>query len=309
MQPRRGYDTDISGGVGEVYDIDRTPFNKELVCRWTVEGRTINVGKATAMVVFDRESKKAIGWKVYVGEESWKEGYRLALFCAMTSKKRHLERLGINDPTTFPEDENSVSAFVYVDGGPGASKSGPGALQRCRIDIKKAPPNRPYWKPTVEGSLGHAQADQATDAGAYDRRNRSRSKAKKRTAKLFAAETVFELEKKLVEHLIAYNRALDKRHLLYWETPDGVLDELERDRRGNSNNAAASAYDIKAWTLHLTALSIVNNSKKPKRPGRLSRRQWDRIRDVAGAAPKQQRKRPSKEESLVLTFTFGSAQK
>lgn len=388
---RRGYDTDISGAVGEVYDIDATPFNKELVCRYKIDGQTINLGKATALVVFDRDSKKAVGWHVYIGAENWKEGYRLALFCTLTSKKRHLERLGIDDDTAFIDDENIVPASWYADGGPGSSLSAHDALERLRIDYKLAPPDTPYWKPTVEGGLGHSQADQATDAGAYDRRNRARSKSKKRTAKLFAAESIYDLEQKLVKHLIEYNRRHDGKNLLtdemrragvlpssqaifswgvkkmggvqnrrlleadiymallerkenvevtvegislfgaryqsarlnemrlhagrnvsitvlyhplrmwevYWMSPDGALDELERDKLGTRNNGAASAHDIEAWNLHLTALSIIQKQRKPKRPGGLSRGQLDKLRELAGAPPKQQRKRATKDEDLA----------
>jgi hypothetical protein len=85
----------------------------------------------------------------------------------------------------------------------------------------------------------------------------------------------------------------------YWVTPDGALDELERDSQGTRNNGAASAYDIEAWALHLAALSIIEADKKPKRPGRLSRRQWDHMREMAGAVPKQQRKKATKDESLA----------
>jgi hypothetical protein len=391
-EERRGYDTDISGEVAEVYDVDATPFNKELVCRWKVDGKAINLGKATALVVFDRDSKKAVGWHVYAGAENWKEGYRLALFCALTSKTRHLERLGINDLDAFPDHENIKPSFWYADGGPGSSGQAKAALKRQRIDFKEAPPDAPYWKPTEEGGLGHAQAAQATDAGGYDRRNRPRSKDRKRTAKLFAAETVFDVEKKLVEHLIKYNRKLNKKHLLteqmredgvlpssqsifswgvqkmggvdnrrlseaevyisllehkenvqvtsngisllgsryqsqrlremrqrvgsnfpitvlyhplrmweaYWVTPEGSLDELERDTRGNRNNGNASAHDIETWALHLAAFNIVAANNKPKR-GRISRRQAQQWEELAGvrAPPRKQRDKPTQNEELA----------
>lgn len=390
MQERRGYDTDISGAVGEVYDIDATPFNKELVCRYKVDGKSFNIGKATVLVVFDRDSKKAIGWHVYIGTENWKEGYRLALYCAFSSKTKHLKRLGIDDPTAFPDDENIVPAFVYVDGGPGASRSAQEALKRLRIDFKLAPPDTPYWKPTVEGGIGMAQEAQANDAGAYRRTGRARDKAKKRVAKQFAAETVLELEKKLVESLIEYNRRLSKKHLLtdemkrdgvapcsqaifswgvkkmggvqnrrlnevevyrallehqmavvtlngvallggryqserlrafrdregknvnitvmfhplrlweaYWVTPDGAVDELERDRQSNRRNGPASAYDIEAWNLRLLAKSIVDGSKKStSKPNKLSKRQRDLILATSGLVPQRQRKRADANEGV-----------
>lgn len=205
---RRGHDTDIANEVGDVFDIDGTPFNKELVSTYKVNGKAFNIGKATAIVIFDRRSKKVIGWHVYVGTESWKEGYRLALFCALTSKAERLKWLHIDAPNAWRDDENILPSFVYVDGGPGASKKGQAALARLLIDFFRAPPDTPYWKPTVEGGLGNLQNSQAQDGGAYKRTKDAFDKDAKRNAKLFANATVWTLERSLVLDIIRYNRKL-----------------------------------------------------------------------------------------------------
>lgn len=217
MKERRGRDTDIGRQVGDVYDLDGTPFNKELVSTYKVDGKAFNIGKATAIVVFDRASKKAVGWHVYVGNESWKEGYRLALFCALTSKAERLKWLKIDDPRAWADHENIVPGFVYVDGGPGASKSGQAALERLVIDFFRAPPDTPYWKPSVEGGLRIAQDGQAHDGGAYKRTNEAVDKEAKRKATLYATDTVWKLERKLVLDLIRYNRKLRKNARMTFE--------------------------------------------------------------------------------------------
>lgn len=203
---RRGHDTSIGREVGDVFDLDGTPFNKELVSTYKVDGKAFNIGKATAIVVFDRGSKKAVGWHVYVGSESWKEGYRLALFCALTSKTERLKWLQIDAPNAWLDNENIVPGFAYVDGGPGASKKGQAALARLVIDFFRAPPDTPYWKPTVEGGQRIAQDGQAHDGGAYKRTNDAVDKDAKRKATLYAKDTVWTLERKLVLGLIKYNR-------------------------------------------------------------------------------------------------------
>lgn len=205
-QERRGYDVDIAAEVGDVFDIDGTPFNKELVSTYKVDGKAFNIGKATALVLFDRRSKKGVGWHVYVGTENWKEGYRLALFCALTSKKEHLKWLEIDDFNAWRDEENIIPSFVYVDGGPGASNKGQAALKRLSVDFFRAPPDTPYWKPTVEGGQRILQDAQAQDCGGYKRTNDAVDKEAKRKAKLYAKETVWQVERKLVLSLIKYNR-------------------------------------------------------------------------------------------------------
>lgn len=391
LASRRGYDTDIAPEVGSVFDIDGTPFNRELVCRYKVRNRRINIGKAYAVLVFDRRSKKCVGWHVYIGNENWKEGYRLALFCAISSKAERLKWLRIHAPDAWPEGENIRPEHVYVDGGPGASKSGRAALARLRIDFYRAPPDTPYWKGTVEGGLGHLQAAQAHRSGGYERTGEAVEKDAKRTAKLHAKATVWEFERALVMDIIAYNarvqrgaRLLDEmkrdgamptaneiyswgvkamggvghrrlaaseayEHLLehksveltvdgarllngryqseqmlrhfrlygrcriqvlfdplrprvvYWRTPEGVLDAVARDRESERQNGLASERDMKMHRLHLLAATQVDAraGSKGSMKNHLTKRQRMLILEDAEETREPVRSAPAKSEAAV----------
>lgn len=391
-QERRGYDTDLAINVGDVFDIDGTPFNKELVAIYKVDGKAFNIGKATVLVVFDRRSKKATGWHVYVGAENWKEGYRLALFCTLTSKTERLKWLKIDDPSAWRDEENIVPSFVYVDGGPGASKKGQAALERLLIDFFRAAPDTPYWKPTVEGVQRILQEAQAYDGGGYKRRNEAVDKDAKRSAKLYAKDTVWMLERKLVLDLIKYNRKMHSDAMLtsemkqagvrptpdaifswgvqkmggiqtrqlrvpdiyealldhdnaeltidgvslfraryqserlrayrhsvgrnvkicimyhplrpgevYWRTPDGVIDRLERDKEGDRNLGVASVFDITEYHKRMLAFAIVEE-QKTRRGNMLSHRQVDQLLSTTGNKPKQQRKTATKNIGVLRTI-------
>lgn len=207
---RRGHDTDISPNVASVFDIDGTPFNRELVSRFKVEGKRVNIGKPYVVLVFSRTSKKCVGWHVYIGNENWKEGYRLAIFCALTSKRQRLKWLGIDAPDAWPDEENIRPSFVYVDGGAGASNDGRAAMERLLIDFHKAPPDAPYWKPTVESGLGRQQSMQSHLDGGYERTNNSVEKDARRIAKLHAGSTLWAFERLLVKNIIKYNNTVQK---------------------------------------------------------------------------------------------------
>lgn len=388
---RRGYDTDIAPEVGTVFDIDGTPFNKELVSTLKVGAVGLNMGKATVIVIFDRRSKKAVGWHVYVGAESWVEGYRLAIFCALTSKKERLEWLGIDAPEAWPDSENIAPSFFYVDGGPGASIKGRAAMTRLSIDAYRGPPDTPYWKPTVEGAQAILQKAQAHDPGGYERTNAAVDKGIKRNAKLFATDSVFEFERKLVLDLIKMNAkwrdtlrltarmkrdgveptcnavhtwgvkqlgGVERRRLLtadvyealleeddaevtihgiskfraryqsdalrsfrrlagatnptvkvlfdplrpkviYWRTPDGVIDALERDTMGDESYETASVHDIETYRLHVLAVGIRERKMPKKRRGVLTRKQEEQILYAAGPDSKSKRRTPTKKTTVV----------
>jgi hypothetical protein len=217
MLGRHGYATDLAPQGADVFDLDATSFNREAVAGFLKDGEVPNLGKLTVLLVFDRRSGKIVGWHVYSGNENWFEGYRLALFCALVSKKKQLEWLGIDDPDVFPDDENIACHFMYVDGGPGSSEAAFAAAGRLNIDPFLAPPATPYWKPNVEGGLGRAQKAQSGLPGGYARTSRARDREAKRNAKLFANGTPHAIEKKLVEHINHQNASRTKHHLLTHE--------------------------------------------------------------------------------------------
>ncbi|WBY03587.1 hypothetical protein PE066_08670 [Ramlibacter tataouinensis] len=214
MLERSGYSTDLAPRAADVYDTDTTEFNRQAVAAFEIDGEVPNLGKITFVLVVDRKSGKFVGWHVYVGNENWDEGYRLALFCALTSKTRQLEWLGIHEPDAFPDDENIAPHFIYVDGGPGSSDAAYAASSRLNIDRAIGGPATPYWKPNVEGGIGILEHSQAHLSGGYRRTSRARDRQAKRNAKLFASATPYAIEQQLVKDLIRQNRARNKAHLL-----------------------------------------------------------------------------------------------
>lgn len=210
-----GRDTDIAKNVGDVFDIDATEFNRELVADFLVRGRTVNIGKPIVVLVFDRRSKKVVGWHVYIGRENWKQGYRLALLSAMTGKQERLAHLGIHLKAGYiPWLVNIKPRHLYADNGPVVSHDGMNALQLLDIGLWPAPPEMPPWKPAVEGGLGNFQSKHASLSGGYRRTRRARDRKRRRYAKLLADKTLFQFEQLLVLQIIDYNARLDMEQLL-----------------------------------------------------------------------------------------------
>lgn len=222
LTPNQIGDISIAKEVASVFDIDATEFNRELIASFIDNGKTVNIGKATVVLVFDRRSRKVVGWYVYAGNENWEEGYRLALFRALTrgAKLRRLAYLGIEQVEGYPLwVENPRPLFVYSDNGPNRSRPARLALDKIGSAPMYAPPDTPHWKPTVEGGLGNFQSKHARLAGGYGRTRLARDKEARRLAKLMADSTLFQFEQKLVLQIIEYNAALNMQHML---TPEMI---------------------------------------------------------------------------------------
>lgn len=142
------------------------------------------------------------------------EGYRLAIFCALTSKKRQMEWLKIDAPDAWPDNENIKPLAVLSDNGPGESDAAKAVYERLDIRFRPAAPSSPQQKGGVEAIIGRAQRDQASDPGGYRRTTRQRDKDAKRLAKLFAGESQWDVERKVVEFLIEDNAKPNKHQLL-----------------------------------------------------------------------------------------------
>lgn len=211
--PRRGHDADIAPRYGDVFCMDATVFNKESVLEVELDGEQKNVGKHSYVVVRDRATGDPRGWHLYTGAETWDEGYRCALLCALTSKRRHLEYLGIHDPDAWPDDENIAPLAMVFDGGPAAGNDAEAAFSRLGIRSRPAAPANAQQKGGVEALIGRSQNAQSYDAGAYRRTGRARDREMKRQAKLRASEDHYAIEKKLAESLIRERRARNKQHL------------------------------------------------------------------------------------------------
>jgi len=383
----KGYDTDISPHVATVYDLDGSPFNRQLVGRWKVLNKRLNIGKPYVVLVFDRASKKCVGWHVYIGNENWKEGYRLAFLCAITSKAERLNWLRIYAPDAWPAGYDIRPAAIYVDGGPGASKNGRSAMKLLDVDFFISPPDTPYWKPAVEGGLGHLQAAQAHLDGGYARTKAAVEVDAKRLAKLHANTTLWEFERALVLDIIDYNarvqekarltdrmkqdgvmrtanaifkwgvnkmggvnhrrilpaeayekllehetvtltadgvrllnarfqsQRMDKHFVqfgrckivvfydpnrpsvIYWRSPDGALDLVERDPKSNRENGLAYAHDMRLHHVHQLAKEQKDKRPRGRGTNKLTRKQEDFIEQVSNARRKPVRKSATKNEA------------
>jgi len=87
-------------------------------------------------------------------------------------------------------------------------------------------------------------------------------------------------------------------NIVYWRTPDGVFDKLQRDRKGNESVGTASSLDVKTYHLRLAAAAEVerkNSRRKPKEGSVLTARQRKLLLDAAGLKPRKQRATPTKE--------------
>jgi len=213
LQARLGYDADIAPRFGDIFDLDATSFNKEAILEVKLDGKTMNVGKNTVVIVRDRATGDPRGWHVYTGAESWAEGYRLALMCAITPKKRHLQYLGIDYPDAWEEGEDIAPLAVVIDNGPAVSKDAEAAFDRLGIRTRPAAPGNPPQKGGMEGMLGHAQNSQSQDPGGHKRNNSARDREVRRKSKQYASEETYLLERKLVLSLIDDRRQRNKQHL------------------------------------------------------------------------------------------------
>jgi hypothetical protein len=202
LEPRKGYDDDIVRRVGDLFCMDATGFNKEGVLKLNYTSEVLNVGRETAVVVRDRKSGDPRGWHLYTGAENWGEGYRLALFCAITSKKRHLQYLDIDEPDAWKDEENIVPLGVVVDNGPGASEEAQAAFERLDIRYRPTGPNNPPQKGGEEAMMRRVQDAQSNDPGGLRRTTRDRDREVRRKAAQFASEDNWEIERKLVMTLI-----------------------------------------------------------------------------------------------------------
>jgi len=217
LAPNQVGDISIARNVADVLDIDATEFNRELIADFIDNGKTVNIGKAVVVLAFDRRSRKVIGWYVYAGNENWEQGYRLALFRALTreAKLRRLKYLQIEQLDDYPLwVENPKPLYVFSDNGPNSSKLARLALERIGCAQMLAPPDTPHWKPTVEGGLGNFQSKHARLSGGYARTRRARDQEARRLAKQMADSTLFQFEKKLVLQIIEYNAGLNMQHIL-----------------------------------------------------------------------------------------------
>jgi len=203
---------DIADGPGDIFDIDATEFNFELVASFD---QSLRLGRPTVYIVVDRHSSAILGLHVECRAERW-EGYRLALYCAFTPKDALLTRLGLLDEVGNIFNVYAVPNAIFSDRGPARSNSAIDTL--CReLKLEKAapPPKSPTRNPVVESLQKKMQKMLADLDGGYERNPNQRSKDRRSKARKAAKVT----EEMFLKLLVA--AAHD--HNISAEVPDALL--------------------------------------------------------------------------------------
>ena len=203
---------DIADGPGDIFDIDATEFNFELVASFDT---SLRLGRPTVYIVVDRHSSAILGFHVECRAERW-EGYRLALYCAFTPKDALLDRLGLLGEVGNIFNMHAVPSAIFSDRGPARSNSALDTL--CReLKLEKAapPPKSPTRNPVVESLQKKMQKMLAALSGGYERNSDQRSKDRRSKAR----KTAIVTEEKFLKLLVA--AAHD--HNISAEVPDALL--------------------------------------------------------------------------------------
>lgn len=132
---------------GQVFELDETPFDEELVSAFDPTRRT-KIGKATLYFVIDRFSKYIVGFFITTENPSYKT-VRQALFHAFKDKTAFLEDLGL-DPEVINWKYHGVPNCLFVDNAEFRNRISEGAVDDLQTVIKFARRGRGDDKPNVE---------------------------------------------------------------------------------------------------------------------------------------------------------------
>lgn len=177
---RFGSARDIAEGPGDIFDVDATEFDFELVASWDATRR---IGKPTTYLVIDRSSTAIVGFHCEPRAENW-EGYRRALYSAFTPKDELLKRCGLFEEFGNIWPFNAVPNAVFSDRGPARSNDALKAL--CgELGLEKAtsPTKRPDLNAVVESFQKVVQQRISLLPGAYKHKGDERSKQRASTAR------------------------------------------------------------------------------------------------------------------------------
>lgn len=208
---RTGSARDIAAGPGDIFDIDATEFNFELVASWNPR---LRIGKPTTYIVIDRASTAIVGVYAEPRAERW-EGYRRALYSAFTPKTKLLERCGLLE--TFPDlwPFHAVPNAVFSDRGPARSNDALQALcDELKLEKATAPPHRPDLNAVVESLQKKVQDLLSEMSGGYKRTRDEQSRRRASAARRNAVLNEQQFMRLLVAAIGEHNQSADVRHLL-----------------------------------------------------------------------------------------------
>lgn len=173
VQGRGGTARDIATGPGDIFDMDSTEFNFELVASFDPTRR---IGKPTVYLVVDRASSAILGVYLDCRPERW-EGYRRALYCAFTPKDTMLQRVGLFEEFGNIWPLHAVPNGIFADRGPARSIAALQALcEELKLTKAAPPPHRPDLNAVVESLQGKLQKVLSRFPGGYRRTRDQRAK-------------------------------------------------------------------------------------------------------------------------------------
>lgn len=132
---------------GQVFELDETPFDEELVSIFDLSRQT-KIAKATLYFVIDRFSKYITGLYITTEAPSFKT-VRQALFNTATDKSRFLAQYGF-DPNDIVWDYGGVPTTLFVDNAEFRNRISEGAVSDLQTIINFARKGRGDDKPNVE---------------------------------------------------------------------------------------------------------------------------------------------------------------
>ena len=211
VENRSGSARDISSGPGDIFDMDATEFNFELVASFDA---MLALGKPTVYTVVDRDSTCILGLYVECRPERW-EGYRRALYCAFTPKSDLIDRLGMQIQGPRVWDVYGVPNGIFSDRGPGRSNMALEALcKELKLEKAHPPAHTPYLNAVVESLQGRLQNRLSILDGGYTRKKGQRAKDQHREARSKAKFNEEQFFRLLVAAADDHNRHADASHLV-----------------------------------------------------------------------------------------------
>lgn len=132
---------------GQVFELDETPFDEELVSIFDPTRQT-KIGKATLYFVIDRFTKLITGLFITTENPSYKT-VRQAIFCAARDKTPWLKEFGFN-PQILKWEQRGVPTTLFVDNAEFRNRISEGAVFDLNVMVKFARAGRGDDKPSVE---------------------------------------------------------------------------------------------------------------------------------------------------------------
>jgi hypothetical protein len=223
---RGGTSQDIVFGPGDIFDMDATEFNFEIVASFNPQRK---LGKPTVYLVVDRGSTAIVGAYLECRPERW-EGYRRALFCAFTPKDAMLDELGVTVEFGKIWQIHALPNGIFSDRG-AARHNDALKILSGELNLEKSlpPPKTPYLNAVVESLNKKLQNRLSNLQGGYRRDNTGRAKQQHKDARSSSLLNERQFMKVLIAAIHDHNTSDDKTKLLTPEmngvkgVPEGIF--------------------------------------------------------------------------------------